>query len=741
MPPVGSVSGVPSSAKVTALVYDSRVGSENLTPLVELKLLDRQIDAVHSLAGLQPMFARVEEINKQFTSDFEIQLVAHEVKQHILTRGMLIRQLRPVVPLAVAPVEAAPPLAQPPPEPVVAELPLQGDVEPEAVPQKARRGKALAWVFAALVALAGIAIAVNVIHDRNLKLAATTPVDAGIHTVPPGAAIAIDGQPTCKSDCVAKLVPGKYKVTATLDGYDAADGQLTVSAGQAAALKLTLVAQPPSLRIFADLTTGQVFLDDASAGELQDGQFTLERVAPGPHSIRVAGPTSEASFKFNAAMLTMPTVDGPITTKDLLAVLVANIGGKARMVTSSGPYKLSVNGQREADATPDGIDLTGFRTGAGELVLGEGKEQRTLTATFSGAPTLTAFLKTDQQIGTLLITTGQDDVRIFINNKEHRRRTVKGQARVQTFGEVTVKVEKPGFEPVPAQSLNVAQGTETRLTFAMKLLPQFGSLSINGGAPGTQIFVSERQIGSVGNDGTFRNTSIAPGEHSIELRREQFEPKRLTRTFRAGETVAIGAAESALAPVRVAPPPPVVILAPPKPEPPPVKTVAPRLRVGDISNFDNPSLWQQDKDVWKHRGAGALTYALPPNGIFTFSIYMLKGGGLLRAGKVRWFVNYTDDKNYALFELDDENFWSKVVVNGKTQERKRVAHKQDKSMRVWNIQIVSSPTRLTHKIQGDDGWVDLDAWTEPGRDFTRGKFGILVTGTDEVGLSNFTFTP
>jgi hypothetical protein len=182
------------------------------------------------------------------------------------------------------------------------------------------------------------------------------------------------------------------------------------------------------------------------------------------------------------------------------------------------------------------------------------------------------------------------------------------------------------------------------------------------------------------------------------------------------------------------------IVAEPAPPKAPPKAAPPKVFTGTISDFDNPGAWQQVDGIWRHRGAATLTYRLQPNGIFTFSIYMLRGGGFLRSGRVRWFLNYIDDKNYALFELDEENFWSKVVVDGKDLERKKVEHKRDKSLRVWNIQIDVSPTRLIHKIQGDGGWVDLDTWSESGRDFTRGKFGILVTGNDEVGLSNFTFT-
>jgi hypothetical protein len=201
--------------------------------------------------------------------------------------------------------------------------------------------------------------------------------------------------------------------------------------------------------------------------------------------------------------------------------------------------------------------------------------------------------------------------------------------------------------------------------------------------------------------------------------------------------VTIAGAEAVLTAVKVAAPPP----SPPPPPPPPATVKqAPKARTGDMSNFEAPGTWRMEDNIWKHRGAATLTYGIQPNGIFTFSIYMLKGGSLLRGGRVRWVLGYQDPKNYLLFELDEENLWSKVVENGKTLERKKIAHKQDKSMRVWNILIDSSSGRLVHKIQGDNGWTELDSWSEPGRDFTQGKFGILVTGNDEVGLSNFQFT-
>jgi hypothetical protein len=714
------------------------VASGNHFALEELRRLGQQLDAgIDTLTGLQPLFSRVEQLAREHAGDFEVELLAHELKQRILTRGAAINRQTPVPPPLTVPTpppiaERAPPIAEPSP-PVV---------RPTAPQEEPRRSAARLWVAIAALALIGGAVLWNKSQQAQRKTAEVAPMDASIITLPTGAAVGIDGQPTCKSDCVAKLAPGTYEVTATLDGYEPARQQVVIKPGQKAEVKLTLAPLAATIRILADLPAGKVSMDGQAAGELQDGQWILENVQAGAHSLHLQAGLNEVNFTVNIAPSAIPVVEGATTTKNLFAGLVASRGDRARLITSTGPLKLALNGAAQIDATVAGTDLAGYVPGPVELRLGDGATERTLVANFTAAPAVTVFLQTDQDIGTLLISTGQDDVRIFLNGKEQRKRTQKGMARIQTFGKVDVRVQKPGFEDVAVQTVNVTRGSETKLAFTLKALPRFAGLSITGGTPNAEIWISQRIIGNIGADGTFRTATLAPGDHPIELRREQFEPKRLTRTFRAGENVVLGPADSSLTAVRVvAPPPPPPPPAPPKTEPAPVKPTAPKPRTGDMLSFDMPGAWREEEGVWKHRGAAALTYALPPNGIFTFSIYMLRGGGLLRPGRVRWMMNYVDAQNYTLYELDPENFWAKVVEGGKTLERKKVAHKQDKSMRVWNIQIDASATRLVHKIQGDAGWVELDTWQEPGRDFTKGKFGILVSGNDEVGLSNFRFTP
>jgi hypothetical protein len=718
-------------------VYDSEVASENFSPLEELKYLDRRVDSTTSLDQLHPVFERVEEIARKYSGDFEVQLAAHEVKQRVLAHGSKLRQMRPE-PIAApppAPLPISQPISQPPPVETVPHTPVVTREEP----QEKRRGMAFLWIAVGLVLLLGAWFGIKTMAERNAKVAQETPVEARITTVPPGASIQINGQQTCLSDCISKLAPGTYQVTALLDGYTAASGEIKVEPQKGGALTLTLAPQPVNVRVVADLKQGQVFLDDQPAAELQEGQWSRTGIDPGTHTLRIVSGTMEASFTFEIAGANMPAVQGPVTAKNLIAAIMTTVSMRGRLVTSAGPLKLSLNGMPQADATVEGIDLTGYSTGSNELSLGEGTSLKIMSETFDAAPGLTAFLKTDQNLGTLLISTGQDDVRVFINDKEQKRRTQKGDLRVQTIGKVMVRVEKPGFEPVPAQTFTVEKNATVKAAFAMKELPKVATLAITGGLTGTQVVLDQRVIGAVGNDGAYRNASIAPGDHTIELRRDQYEPKRFVRSFRAGQTVTIAGGDASLVAIRVAPPPPPPEPVKPKPEPPPVK-VAPKKVVGDISNFDRPGDWREQEGIWRHRGEANLTYGLQPNGIFTFSIYLMRGGNLFRGGRVRWFLNYTDAKNYILFELDEENLTSKVVQNGKTLERKKAPHKQPKDMRVWNIQIDSSADRLIHKIQGDDAWITLDTWSEPGRDFTQGKFGIQVTGNDEVGLSNFQFT-
>ncbi|HXP83483.1 MAG TPA: PEGA domain-containing protein [Bryobacteraceae bacterium] len=839
-----------------------------MNPLDELKSLDAQVDLIGDLAGLKPIFYRLEEIAKANAGDFEVQLVAGDVKQHLINRGVKLRELSgaatqsnpalgatggvpaaappplpggapslsapPPMPDAPAFASAAPPpfpasftgdlqpprklmssgqfapaeppapsfspsvspsippapdastpplfptqavpaaettgspfstgpmaqagMAPPmPPPPMLSERPLEmPSAATEAPPQRWTPGPPSAmpppqaaspqnWkrpvMVGALIAILIGALGIGLLIARK-RTSGPKEISVSVATTPAGASVRVNGQPNCTSPCELKLPPGDHQITAFLDGYEPAASGVTVATGKPVPpLALALEPLPQTIRVLTDLAQGKVALDDQAPVDLQEGQVVLEKVAPGPHMLKVTGPNADASLSIHLADAQVPSVDGKIQAHNLLAVVVTSMAGRGRLTTSAGPLKLAVNGQPEADAGPDAVDLHAFQPGVDELIVGADKDQRSMKESFGPAPTATVFLKTDQNIGTLIVSAGEDNVRVFVNNKEYPRRTQRGQLRIQTIGPVSVRVAKDGFETLAAQTGEVKKGAELRLEFKMKSLPQFATLQLQGATAGAEVLVDNNPVGVVGPDGSFTDGTVAPGDHSIELRREHFVPRKLDRTFRAGQAVSLSGSDVVLAAERVAPPPVEVKKAPPPPPPPPKEVVvAPPVKLGTMADFENPAAWKQEGDVWSHRGAAFLPFKPVPRGVFQFTVQLVKGGSVFRGGRIRWALNYTDSKNYALFELENKNFWAKEVVKGKTSDRAKTQLNLDK-VKMFTVQVEVTPQRVVHTILIDNKWFSMDSWTDAERNFTDGKFGFLVQGDDEIAISDFKFTP
>ncbi len=818
------------------------MGPENQNPLDELQSLDDQIGKTTELAGLKPIFFRLDELGKAHPGDFEVQLSVTELKQKVVTRGTALKQLGQMMQggtpagavgsttgtlispqTGMTPTEtlrsftepAAPPpspLPSPPPPPAMsstfqapppplpppdfaakglppANTPPPPPTRPAGDGKTWKRALLLGVIAGAVVSVLVLVILVNQARKRNLIV----NVAVQLTTTPPGAAIQVNGEAKCISNCSVGLPPGDYQVTAALDGYQSSAGSLKVRIRQPALLNLTLLPQAQMVRIVTDLPQGQVSMDGQPPADLQDGQFVMNNVQPGQHAVKVTSKTGDASFAIDVAEGKQAAITGPVTARDLMAVLVSSMGAKARVVTNN-PAKLTLNGQEQGDASPAGIDLTGFKPGVNEIAVGQGKDQRTLAESFGAAPTLTAFLKSDVNSGTLIISTAEDNVRVFVNGKEYPKKTQKGQLRIPTLGSVNVRVAKDGFEITGAQTADVKKGSEVRLEFKMQPMPQVATLQIREATPGAEVLVDQKSLGAVGDDGSFTANSVAPGEHTVELRKDQFLPKRIQRQFMAGKTVALLGGDVALAAaigtVRLTRTPaeasvayrradeaqahemkgnqmdlPVgnyiftakaagyvdrterlqiavgethplelalakVVAAPP----PPPKNFG-------MGEFEDPSAWSKQGDVWSHKGGGVIPYKLPTNGTFTFTVRLLRGGSLFRGGRIRWAVQYADAKNYDLFELDRKALASKVIEGGKTYDRGKFEHGLTDKEMSYTVQVDVSPGQLVHRIQNGDNWLVLDTWKEPGRKFNEGKFAFLVQGGDEIGLSDFKFVP
>jgi hypothetical protein len=800
------------------------VDGENANPHEELQWLDERIAAATELAALKPIYFRLNEIIQAFPGDFEIQFTANDIKQRLMMRGVALKQretfppLRP--PLAAEPPSSpASPLGPAPPAGPQANLPLFGPAPPPAAalgmmpedppappalppapprfPLRWNRAATIGTIAGLLVVLALGFWLVRQLWKRHVYQAARQAVvEVNIATTPPGASVRVAagaGNPAiCTSNCKLELKPDTYQIVASLDGYEPAAAVVTVTARRPATVGLTLQPLAQSVRVMSDLDQGKVVMDDRPPVNLEEGQSILDKLAPGAHTVTVTGQKGEASFSFEIADARMPAVAGPVKARNIFAVLVASFGSQARVVTNAGPWKLAVNGQPQPDAGPAGTDIAGFHPGVNEIVASEGRDRHNLIENFGAAPMLTVFLKTSVDAGTLIVSTGQDDVRVFLDGKEYRQRTQRGQLRIETLGKVAVRVARSGFEDAPAQTVEVKSGAEVRLRFDMKPLPQSGWLEIHGAIAGTEVFIDQRNVGAAGPDGSLTLSDIRPGDHAIELRREQYLPKRLQRSFRAGQAVVLTGADVVLAAaggtVRIARNPASASVTyrrgdeteahevhgnqidlPPgsyafsarapgfadstarvqlaagenrqveftlaaRPSPP-----APAQAKG-MAEFEDAQSWKKEGDNWVHEGGGFVPYKLPPKGVFTFTVALRKGGGAFRAGQIRWCLQYLDPKDYLLYEMDRKNFWAGVVEKGKRLERVKAPHNLG-SQKAFTIQIEVTSDRVVQKVRVGNDWKVLDTFVEPGRDFTQGKFGFLIQGNDEIAVSDFKFQP
>jgi pimeloyl-ACP methyl ester carboxylesterase len=166
----------------------------------------------------------------------------------------------------------------------------------------------------------------------------------------------------------------------------------------------------------------------------------------------------------------------------------------------------------------------------------------------------------------------------------------------------------------------------------------------------------------------------------------------------------------------------------------------PVVQAGTMDDFEDPAAWHKDGGVWTHSGQAFLAYKKVPNGVFQFTVQLVKGGNLFHGGRIRWCLNYRDSKNYALFELSNQNFWVKDVSGGKSTDRAKAQLNLNK-VKMFTVQVEVTPQRIAHTILIDGKWVSMNSWADSARNFTDGKFGFLMQGSDEIAISDFKFTP
>lgn len=365
----------------------------------------------------------------------------------------------------------------------------------------------------------------------------------------------------------------------------------TTSAGAASSPAPTPLARtvtpPPSppqaLRVEANLEHGEISLDGNPAVPLEGGQFNLDDVASGKHALAISAGPSRALVDFEIVPDSPPQVIAPVQATGMKAVVISNMGDTATIHSSYGPVVAILDGRWVGRVGSTPLPLKNLKAGTHELVLGSGKDARKLAVEISPAPSLAAHFSADQNVaallvttpekdarksaveiapapspapqsragrnvGALLITTGEDDVTVLLNGKKYPQTTKRGQLLIanlepNTYG---VAVQKDGFQDLAPQQTKIEKGKQAKLAFVLQPIPTLASLRVEGAPAAAQVMLDGNLLGTVQPDGTFSASNLKPGDHTVELRKEEYRPKKLTRRFAAGELVHLAGSDVSL---------------------------------------------------------------------------------------------------------------------------------------------------------------------------------------------------
>src|SRR6202011_4643726 len=123
-----------------------------------------------------------------------------------------------------------------------------------------------------------------------------------------------------------------------------------------------------------------------------------------------------------------------------------------------------------------------------------------------------------------------------------------GQLRLPNLElkDYVVQVSKSGFQDPPQQKIRIRKGEQARLIFSLQPQPRLASLTIQGGAPETTVLIDQTLVGAIQPDGTLSVSTVNPGDHTVELRKERFKPRQFKKHFFAGGTISLAGADAAL---------------------------------------------------------------------------------------------------------------------------------------------------------------------------------------------------
>ena len=169
-----------------------------------------------------------------------------------------------------------------------------------------------------------------------------------------------------------------------------------------------------------------------------------ENPRAGDHTLKFESASGSFGFAVSSAAGALPVVKTPVTAKGVFAVVVSSMGEQVHVYSSDATGKLSLDGQAPVDLAADGVELSSVAAGGHELTLSHGGETYKLAIDVGASPAVNVFVESGQNVGTLVVVTGEDKARVFLNGKALVPLTRNGQLRIANLE--PERVRGAGFE-------------------------------------------------------------------------------------------------------------------------------------------------------------------------------------------------------------------------------------------------------------------------------------------------------
>ena len=377
------------------------------------------------------------------------------------------------------------------------------------------------------IAVAGIAAGVLAGAAGIWWLAGSRSVALQISTDPAGAKVTAGSMSCTTPQCTLRLAPGNYEIRAEKAGYRAASATAAIGKGAPAPVALTLIPLPARLSVGANFTKATIAFDGSQLGQLRNGEFALDSVPEGAHTLDVRSSDGQATLRFEYKAGQPPKILAPPSGTQIQAVVVSGYASTAEVQCDCESGEVTVDGKSAGQLQNHRLALTGLASGTHQLRVSAPDGIRESVVSLQDSPSINLYVAADLDVGTLVVETGQDGVQVLLDNRPQPTLTQQGIVRIPVPSkQYSVSVAKQGFRAPAAKSIEVKKGQLQRVSF--ELIPLESTLDVRAGLPGVRVQIDGQTSGVTGPDGSLRIDNIKPGTHTIDLTKDGYTPRPLT---------------------------------------------------------------------------------------------------------------------------------------------------------------------------------------------------------------------